>query len=72
MRCMMYEITVFVNLRFRRLIRKQEASGFKKKLHSKDRFRKPAFLAKNAQHVWTQGLNLLLFTIRVAFAIVVS
>ena len=53
MRCMMYEITVFVNLRFRPLIRKQEASGLKKKLHSKDRFRKAAFLSKNAQHVWT-------------------
>ena len=71
MRCMMYEITVFVNLRFRPLIRKQEASGFKKNSTLRIVFGNLRFCPKTPS-TCGQGLNLLLFTIRVAFAIVVS
>ena len=52
---MMYDIIVFENLRFRPH-ENEEVAFLKKKIHSGDRFRKPACLVpENAAYLWTEG-----------------
>ena len=49
---MMYDIIVFENLRFRP--HENEKLAFSKKIHSGDRFRKPArSVPENAVYLWT-------------------
>ena len=53
MLCMMYDIIVFENLRFRQITRKRYAGNLKK-VPSDDHFRKLAFLVfLNAVCLWT-------------------
>ena len=66
----MYEISVFVNLCFRPPIRKQEVGGFKKTSILSIVFGNLLFCPKTPS-TCGQRLNLLLFTIPVAVAIVV-